>query len=71
MTRSLLAGACALAWILLPVAGAHAQTDMVLVPADDASGAADLGASSNAALADDDSQARVPFESGQLTITQQ
>ncbi|RWE13023.1 MAG: hypothetical protein EOS23_05865 [Mesorhizobium sp.] len=71
MTRSLLAGACALAWILMPVAGAHAQTDMVLVAADDASGAADLGASSNAALADDDSQARVPFESGQLTITQQ
>ncbi|WP_192361041.1 hypothetical protein [Mesorhizobium mediterraneum] len=72
MTRSLLAGACALAWILMPVAGAHAQTDKVLVPADDASGgAADLGASSNAALADDDSQAPVPFESGQLTITQQ
>ncbi|QIA21079.1 hypothetical protein [Mesorhizobium sp. AA22] len=71
MTRSLLAGACALAWILMPVAGAHAQTDMVLVPADDASGAADLGASSNAALADDNSQAPVLFESGQLTISQQ
>ncbi|MEI8697947.1 MULTISPECIES: hypothetical protein [unclassified Mesorhizobium] len=72
MTRSLLAGACALAWILTSVAGAHAQTDMVLVPADDASGgAADQGASSNAALADDDSQAPVPFEGGQLTITQQ
>ncbi|MER8438627.1 hypothetical protein NKH36_09305 [Mesorhizobium sp. M1312] len=71
MTRSLLACACALAWILMPVAGAHAQTDMVLVPADDASGAADLGASSNAALGEDVSQAPVPFESGQLTITQQ
>ncbi|RWD31432.1 hypothetical protein [Mesorhizobium sp.] len=72
MTRSLLAGACALAWILMPVTGAHAQTDMVLVPAYDASGgAADLGASSSAAQADDDSQAPVPFESGQLTITQQ
>jgi len=73
MTRSLLAGACALAWILMPVAGAHAQTDMVLVPADDASGgAADQGASStsNAALADDDSQAPIQFEGGQLTITQ-
>lgn len=72
MTRSLLAGACALAWILMPVAGAHAQTDMVLVPADDASGgAADQGALSNAALADNDKQAPIPFEGGQLTITQE
>ncbi|MER9848222.1 hypothetical protein NKJ55_12785 [Mesorhizobium sp. M0106] len=72
MTRSLLAGACALAWILMPVAGAHAQTDMVLVPADDASGgAADQGPVSNAALADNDKQAPVPFEGGQLTITQE
>ncbi|CCV10563.1 hypothetical protein [Mesorhizobium sp. STM 4661] len=72
MTRSLLAGACALAWMLMPVAGAHAQTDMVLVPADDPSGgAADQGASSNAALADDDSRGPIPFEGGQLTITQQ
>ena len=72
MTRSLVAGACALAWILMPVAGAHAQTDRVLVPADDPSGgAADQSASSNAALADNDSQAPIPFEGGQLTITQQ
>ncbi|MER9255034.1 hypothetical protein NKI59_25145 [Mesorhizobium sp. M0598] len=72
MTRSLLAGACALAWILMPVAGAHAQTDVVLVPADDASGgAADQGALSNAALADNDKQAPMPFEGGQLTITQE
>ncbi|MER9213918.1 hypothetical protein NKI54_17825 [Mesorhizobium sp. M0663] len=72
MTRSLLAGACALAWILMPVAGAHAQTDMVLVPADDSSGgAADQGALSNAALADNDKQAPIPFEGGQLTITQE
>ncbi|MER9870589.1 hypothetical protein NKJ35_26025 [Mesorhizobium sp. M0136] len=71
MTRSLLAGACALAWILMPVAGAHAQTDMVLVPADDASGGADQGALSNAALADNDKQAPIPFEGGQLTITQE
>ncbi|PTE07589.1 hypothetical protein [Mesorhizobium helmanticense] len=72
MTRSLVAGACALAWILMPVAGVHAQSDMVLVPADDASdGAADQGASSNAALADNDSQGPIPFEGGQLTITQQ
>ncbi|MER8710377.1 hypothetical protein [Mesorhizobium sp. M0323] len=72
MTRSLLAGACALAWILMPVAGAHAQTDVVLVPADDASGgAADQGALSNAALVDNDKQAPIPFEGGQLTITQE
>ncbi|MER9489201.1 hypothetical protein [Mesorhizobium sp. M0220] len=72
MTRSLLVGACALAWILMPVAGAHAQTDMVLVPADDAPGrAADQGALSNAALADNDKQAPIPFEGGQLTITQE
>jgi len=73
MTRSLLAGACALAWVLMPVAGAHAQTNPVLVPADDASGgAADQGASSttDAAPADEDNQAPIPFEGGQLTITQ-
>ncbi|UCI08262.1 hypothetical protein [Mesorhizobium sp. B1-1-8] len=73
MTRLLLVGACALAAILLPMAGARAQTDTVLVPADGASGgAADQGASStsNAALAEDDKQAPIPFEGGQLTITQ-
>ncbi|MER9352985.1 hypothetical protein NKI61_06735 [Mesorhizobium sp. M0514] len=68
MTRFLLAGACALAWMLMPVAGAQAQTDKILVPAEDPS--ADPGASNNAALADDDSQGPVPFEGGQLTITQ-
>ena len=72
MTRLLLAGACALALMLMPVAGAHAQTDKVLVPAEDPSGeAADPGASSNTALAGDDSQGPIPFEGGQLTITQQ
>ena len=71
MTRSLLAGVCALAWMLAPVAGAHAQTDTVLVPADDASGgAADPSSTANAALADDDNQGPIPFEGGQLTITQ-
>ncbi|WP_217577142.1 hypothetical protein [Mesorhizobium sp. GbtcB19] len=73
MTRSLLAGACALAWLLMPVAGAHAQTDPVLVPADDTSSAAanqDPSSTSNAALGDADSQAPIPFEGGQLTITQ-
>ncbi|TIO06554.1 hypothetical protein [Mesorhizobium sp.] len=74
MTRSLLASACALAWILMLVVGAHAQTDMVLVPADDPSGGAadqDASRTANAALTDNDSQAPIPFEGGQLTITQQ
>ncbi|PBC05711.1 hypothetical protein [Mesorhizobium sp. WSM3860] len=73
MARSLLAGACALAWLLMPAPGAHAQTDPVLVPADDASGGAadqDPSSTSNAALADADSQAPIPFEGGQLTIMQ-
>src|SRR5690242_19354670 len=71
MARSLLAGACALAWLLMPVASAHAQTDNVLVPAEDPSGeAADPSNTANAAQADDDSQAPIPFEGGQLTITQ-
>ncbi|MET2830083.1 hypothetical protein [Mesorhizobium shangrilense] len=72
MTRSLLAGVCCLAVILLPMAGAHAQTDSVLVPAENATGAADQGASgtSSAALTENDKQAPIPFEGGQLTITQ-
>ncbi|TIS47003.1 MAG: hypothetical protein E5W93_19600, partial [Mesorhizobium sp.] len=71
MTRSLLAGACALAWVLMPVAGAHAQTDNVLVPAEDPSGdAADPSNTANAAQAEDDKQAPIPFEGGQLTITE-
>jgi len=48
-----------LAWMLMPVAGAHAQTDKVLVPADDPSGGAtnqDASSTANAALAEDDSQ---------------
>lgn len=71
MARSLLAGACALAWVLLPAGGAHAQTDKVLVPAEDPSGAAaDPSNTANAAMSDDDKQAPIPFEGGQLTITQ-
>jgi hypothetical protein len=71
MARSLLAGVCGLAWILMPVAGAHAQTDMVLVPAADASGkTADVSSTANAALTDDDNQGPISFEGGQLTITQ-
>jgi hypothetical protein len=71
MTRSLLAGVCGLAMLLLPMAGAHAQTDTVLVPADNAPGA-DQGVSgtSNVALTENDKQTPIPFEGGQLTITQ-
>ncbi|WP_192246341.1 hypothetical protein [Mesorhizobium silamurunense] len=75
MTRSLLAGASAV--ILLAVSGAAAQTQAAPQapaasdPATD-QGAADQGASgtSDAASADDDKQAPIPFEGGQLTITQ-
>ena len=73
MTRSLLAGACVLTWLLVPVAGAHAQTDQVLVPAADTSGGTvnqDPSSTSNAALGEADNQAPIPFEGGQLTITQ-
>ncbi|MDX8501365.1 hypothetical protein RFM99_23500 [Mesorhizobium sp. VK4C] len=72
MTRSLLAGACASAAILLAVAGASAQTQTPAAqqtPSDQ--GAADQGSGSDdAAAPDDDSQAPIPFEGGQLTITQ-
>lgn len=73
MTRSFVAGAYVLAWFLLPMVGAHAQTDKVLVPAENSSdAAADQGASStsNAALGEDDQQGPIPFDGGQLTITQ-
>ncbi|TIU80915.1 MAG: hypothetical protein E5W06_25880, partial [Mesorhizobium sp.] len=78
MTRSLLAGACALAAILLAVSGATAQSQtapQAPAPSDQPAadqGAADQGASStsDAAPADEDKQAPIPFEGGQLTITQ-
>lgn len=71
MARSLLAGLCGLAWLLMSVAGVHAQTDLVLVPAADASGkTADVSSTANAALTDNDNQGPIPFEGGQLTITQ-
>ena len=70
MTRSLLAGACALVSILVPVAGLHAQTQTPAAqqaPADQP--ATDQGSSDGAA--DEDKQAPIPFGGGQLTITQQ
>ncbi|RWK18623.1 MAG: hypothetical protein E5X49_27960 [Mesorhizobium sp.] len=70
MTRSLLAGACASMAILLGMCGANAQTS---APADQPAtgqGTTDQGAPPDAASADEDSQAPIPFEGGQLTITQ-
>ena len=70
MTRSLLAGACGLAFLLLTAAVGQAQTQTPaaqLAPsaekpaADQGTGAADAS--------DDDKQAPVPFEGGQLTNT--
>ncbi|WP_027059332.1 hypothetical protein [Mesorhizobium loti] len=71
MTRSLLAGVCGLALLVVPAASAFAQTQ---TPAAQPAPAADQPAAdpgTNAAnAADDDKQAPVPFEGGQLTITQ-
>ncbi|TPM35355.1 hypothetical protein [Mesorhizobium sp. B2-3-5] len=71
MTRSLLAGICGLALLLPPAVSAVAQTQTPAAqpaPATDQSAA---GQGTNAADAtDDDKQAPVPFEGGQLTITQ-
>ncbi|MER8730423.1 inhibitor of vertebrate lysozyme family protein [Mesorhizobium sp. M0074] len=66
MTRLLVAAACGLPLMLLPPASVYAQTQ---TPATEAP-AADQGASDTAA-ADDDKQAPIPFEGGQLTITQE
>ncbi|AZO72706.1 MULTISPECIES: hypothetical protein [unclassified Mesorhizobium] len=67
MTRSLLACACASMAILLAVAGASAQTQ---TSAASDQPAADQGAADQGTPADEDSQAPIPFEGGQLTITQ-
>ncbi|MDX8446273.1 hypothetical protein [Mesorhizobium captivum] len=72
MTRSLLAGACASAAILLAMAGASAQTQPPATqqtPSDQGATVQGSG-SDDAAAPDDDSQAPIPFEGGQLTITQ-
>ncbi|CCV04349.1 conserved exported hypothetical protein [Mesorhizobium metallidurans STM 2683] len=73
MTRSLLVGACAVAVMLGPVASAYAQTETPttqLAPAAEKP-VADQGTGTDAADADDDKQAPIPFAGGQLTITQQ
>ncbi|RWA78584.1 hypothetical protein [Mesorhizobium sp.] len=74
MTRSLLAGACASAAILLAMAGASAQTQTPATqqtPETSDQGTTVQGSGSDdAAAPDDDSQAPIPFEGGQLTITQ-
>ncbi|OHV70617.1 hypothetical protein LCM4577_00035 [Mesorhizobium sp. LCM 4577] len=69
MTRSLLAASVA---VLLATVGANAQTTAPApqpAPATSDQPAADQGASDQAAP-DDDKQAPIPFEGGQLTITQ-
>ncbi|MBZ9675276.1 hypothetical protein [Mesorhizobium sp. ES1-1] len=71
MTRSLIIGACALIWALTPAATSHAQSDLVLVPADDPAPGQGASGTANATLADDEGQKPVPFAGGQLTITQQ
>lgn len=79
MARSLLAAAGAsAAIILLATVGANAQTTAPATqPAPAASdqpatdqGATDQGSASDQAAPDDDKQAPIPFEGGQLTITQ-
>lgn len=77
MARSLLAGVCGLALLLMPAAFAQTQTPAAQQtpaaaqkPADQP--ATDQGSSStsDAAPAEDDSQGPIAFEGGQLTITQ-
>ena len=73
MTRPLLAITSALVMMLLPATTVHAQTQ---TPAAQQTSAADAPATDqgtgtdDAATSDDDSQAPIPFEGGQLTITQ-
>lgn len=74
MTRSLLAGAYGLVLILLPAIAVYAQTQTPAVQQTPAAEkpAADQGTGTDdEAAADDDSQGPMPFEGGQLTITQQ
>eukprot|EP01035_Chromulina_nebulosa_P058354 gene58354-79898_t len=71
MTRSLLAGVCGLALLLAPAAFAQTQTPAAQLAPSAEKPATDQGTGNNAAnAADDDKQAPVPFEGGQLTITQ-
>ncbi|TPK71788.1 hypothetical protein FJ930_14270 [Mesorhizobium sp. B2-4-15] len=71
MTRSLLAGICGLALLLPPAVSAVAQTQTPAAQPAPAMDQPAAGQGTNAADAtDDDQQAPVPFEGGQLTITQ-
>ncbi|KRB20748.1 MULTISPECIES: hypothetical protein [Mesorhizobium] len=74
MARSLLASVCGLALLLVPTMGGFAQTQTPAAQQTPAAAQkpADPGSSStsDAAPADNDSQAPIPFEGGQLTITQ-
>lgn len=77
MTRLSLAGACASAAILLATIGANAQTTAPApqpAPASDQpaadQGVTDQGSGSDQAGSDEEKQAPIPFEGGQLTITQ-
>ncbi|PBB66918.1 hypothetical protein CK228_20290 [Mesorhizobium sp. WSM4312] len=73
MARSLLAGVCGLALLLVPSVSAFAQTQTPAAAQKPAGQpATDQGSSStsDAAPADDDKQAPIAFEGGQLTITQ-
>ncbi|TIN18274.1 MAG: hypothetical protein E5Y31_26960, partial [Mesorhizobium sp.] len=69
MTRSLLAGTCGLAFLLMAATLSHAQTQTPAAPPAVEKPATDQGTDA-ADASDDDSQAPVPFEGGQLTITQ-
>ncbi|RWD96176.1 hypothetical protein [Mesorhizobium sp.] len=80
MTRSLLAGACASAAILLALIGANAQTEAPATQQAPAAsdqpaagqGAIDQGSGSDdRAASDEEKQGPIPFEGGQFTITQQ
>ena len=73
MARSLLAGVCGLALLLVPIASAFAQTQTPAAaqkPADQPATEQGESSTSDAAPADDDKQAPIAFEGGQLTITQ-
>ncbi|TGQ74652.1 hypothetical protein EN829_006185 [Mesorhizobium sp. M00.F.Ca.ET.186.01.1.1] len=74
MRHQLLAGASALAMTLTMPVGVHAQTQTPAAaqqtPTAERPAAADQG-TDDAGAADDDKQAPIPFEGGQLTITQQ
>ncbi|RTL92638.1 MAG: hypothetical protein EKK31_33445, partial [Hyphomicrobiales bacterium] len=67
MTRSLLAAS---AVILLATIGANAQTTAPAASDQPAAGQGSTDQGSDQAASDDDKQAPIPFEGGQLTITQ-